>query len=64
MVNESEEDEDTFCMIYSEFYSKSRSGETWIQCTQQCCRFNVVRKLILLLILYMIIVRLTMNQNL
>jgi len=36
-VNESEEEEDTFCMICLELYSKSKNGEKWLQCYK--CKF-------------------------
>lgn len=34
---EKEDEEDSFCMICSELYSRSKSGETWIQCCK--CKF-------------------------
>lgn len=32
IVDESDEDDDAFCTVCSELYSKSKSGESWIQC--------------------------------
>jgi len=32
IVDENDEDDDAFCTVCSELYSKSKSGESWIQC--------------------------------
>ncbi|KAL4134942.1 hypothetical protein QTP88_006622 [Uroleucon formosanum] len=65
IVNESEEEDDASCMICLELYSKSKRGEKWIQCCK--CKFwfhEACTKADFIAILYVIIVRLTMNENL